>query len=233
MTNNRPLIGITTDLKDKYYGIEAAYSIRVAAAGGAPVLIPSNNRDKNTLREYSKRIDGLLIPGSRDMDPKYYNQKPHKKLNPMNEERTISEYIVVEESIKNNVPVLGICGGMQFINVFFGGSLYQDIKSLIPSALNHENGVTHEISIAKDSQLKTVFKKSKIKVNSYHHQAIKKVGKGLIVSAYSNDNLVEALESEGKSIIAVQWHPELTGDIYSKELFKHFINKALSMSRNN
>ena len=83
MPEYSPVIGITTDLKDKYYGIEATYSVRIASAGGIPLLIPSVHRNKKTLREYAKRIDGLLIPGSRDMDPKYYRQKPHKKLNPM------------------------------------------------------------------------------------------------------------------------------------------------------
>lgn len=228
----KPLIGITTDLRDKYYGIEAVYSDRVAAAGGLPILIPSVYKNKRTLREIAKQIDGLLIPGSRDMDPKYYRQKPHRKLNPMSEERTNAEFIVLEESVKNNVPVLGICGGMQFINVFFGGSLYQDIKSLIPSASNHEKGVMHKITILKHTVLHSIIGKSGIEVNSYHHQAIKKVGGGLVVSAHSGDKLPEALENDDKNIIAVQWHPELTMDDSSDKLFKYFIYSAATLSKN-
>jgi len=233
MPEYKPVIGITTDLIDKYYGIEATYSDSIASAGGIPLLIPSVYKNKRTLRQFAIHIDGLLIPGSRDMDPKYYRQKPHSKLNPMNGERTTAEFIVLEESVKNNVPVLGICGGMQFINVFFGGSLYQDIQSLMPAASSHEKGAIHKINILKGSLLETILGKSTIDVSSYHHQAIKKVGSGLVVSARSGDNIIEALENQDNNIIAVQWHPELTRDVYSDKLFKYFISRAASLSDSN
>ena len=226
MPAKSPLIGITTDYRDKYFGIEATYSASVASFGGIPFLIPSLYRNKRTLRELTGNIDGLLIPGSRDMDPEYYGQKPGGKLNPMSIERTKTEFIVLEESIRNKVPVLGICGGMQFINVFFGGSLYQDIKSLIPAALNHEKGAKHSISILKNSVLGSVIGIPRIEVNSFHHQAVKKIGRGLTASAHSGDKIVEALESRDNNILAVQWHPELRSDSYSEKLFSYFIGKA-------
>lgn len=233
MPARSPVIGITTDFRDKYFGIEATYSGSVASSGGIPFLIPSLYRNKKTLRELIKNIDGLLIPGSRDMDPEYYGQKPHEKLKPMSAERTKTEYIVLEESLRNNVPVLGICGGMQFINVFFGGSLYQDIKSIIPGALNHEKGAKHKISILKGSVLGSVIGKRRIEVNSFHHQAVKKVGRELTASAYTGDKIVEALESRVNNILAVQWHPELGRDSYSHKLFRYFIGKASAYRSDN
>ncbi len=222
---SRPVIGITTDYKDKYFGIEKTYSASIAKHGGLPVLIPSLS-SKRTLSELINNIDGLLIPGSRDMDPKHYRQKPHKKLNPMNHQRTFSEYIILEQTLKNNIPVFGICGGMQFINVYFGGSLYQDIQSLLPDALNHEKGVEHSVNIVNGTNLKKIIRRIRLKVNSYHHQAIKKVSKDLIISATSDDDIVEAIESEDGNVIAVQWHPELEKNQASARLFEDFIKKS-------
>jgi len=226
MNKNKPIIGITTDYKDKYYGIEKTYSEAIARHGGLPLLIPSLKNNKRALKELTKNINGLLIPGSRDMDPKHYNQKPHKKLNPMNKERTASEYIIVEESLKSGIPVMGICGGMQFINVFFGGTLYQDIESLLPEALNHEKGAIHSVEILSGTHLKKTIKKPQVKVSSYHHQAIKKIGKGLYISAKSKDNIVEGIESQDGTVLAVQWHPELENNQVSSNLFNYFIQKS-------
>ncbi|NIP37953.1 MAG: gamma-glutamyl-gamma-aminobutyrate hydrolase family protein [Candidatus Dadabacteria bacterium] len=221
----KPVIGITTDYKDKYYGIEKTYSTAIARHGGLPVLIPSLG-SKRTLRELISNIEGLLIPGSRDMDPKHYNQKPHKKLNPMSRQRTASEFIILEQSLKNDIPVFGICGGMQFINVFFGGTLYQDIQSLLPDASSHEKGAEHIVNIFSGTYLKKIIRKNKLKVNSYHHQAINKVSKDLTISARSDDNIVEAIESEDGALVAVQWHPELENSKASASLFECFINKS-------
>ena len=226
MSRKKPVIGITTDYKDKYYGIEKTYSAAIASRGGLPILIPSLNSNKKILKELISRIDGVLIPGSRDMDPKHYNQKPHKKLNPMSKERTASEYIIVEQSLKNNIPIFGICGGTQFINVFFGGSLYQDIESLLPNALSHEKGSVHSVNIINGTNLKKIVKKSQLKVRSYHHQAIKKIGKDLTICAKSDDGIIEGLESQNGMVLAVQWHPELKKNQISTNLFNYFIEKS-------
>jgi len=232
MSVKAPVIGITTDYKNKYFGIEAAYSKAIASAGGLPLLIPSLDKSKKILKQIVDRIDGLLIPGSRDMDPKHYRQTPHIKLNPMDRKRTNSEFIILEESLKSGIPVMGICGGMQFINVFYGGSLYQDIKSLLPDAINHEQGAIHQISIKNNTLLRKIIKKSKINVKSYHHQAIKKVGKGLKISAISKDKIVESLETDDRQIIAVQWHPDLEQNEESKNLFKFIVDRASTIRSN-
>ena len=226
MDKAKPLIGITTDFKDKNNSIEEVYSKAVARHGGLPVLIPTVENQTEYLESIVSRIDGLLIPGSRDMDPRYYKQVPHPKLNPMNEERTAAEYIVLESALEKKIPVLGICGGMQFINVFFGGSLYQDIQELIESPLIHEKGAVHPVEIEDNSHLLTIIHEKKFDVKSYHHQAVNDIGNGLKINAVSPDGIVEGLESEEHSLLAVQWHPELEESEISKNIFESFISKC-------
>lgn len=219
----KPLIGITTDFKDKHNSIEEVYSKAVVKYGGLPVLIPTVEDSTDFLASIISRIDGLLLPGSRDMDPKHYNEMPHPKLNPMNEERTAAEYTVLESALDKKLPVLGICGGMQFINVYFGGSLHQDIQDLVENPLIHEKGAVHPVKIDKDSSLFRIVNKKEFIVNSYHHQAVNKIGTGLHASAHTSDGIVECLESDKYSLIAVQWHPELEESDISKKIFESFL----------
>jgi putative glutamine amidotransferase len=226
MNKSKPLIGITTDIKDGNFQIESKYALAVADAGGLPVLLPSIPEKIGLLEEVFLEIDGLLLPGSRDMDPKFYDEEPHPKLRPMSLERTESEIKALENAIRKKLPVLGICGGMQLINVFFGGSLYQDISSQLPSALCHENGFEHEIHLLGGTKLRAIVNNETFISRSYHHQSIKVLGNGLRVCAKSPDDVIEGVESIESFVVGIQWHAELESSEISKRIFTAFIDEC-------
>ena len=227
MREKKPVIGITTDLKDGHFVIEDKYAHAVIKAGGIPVLIPSITGNDELITETMSVVDGLLLPGSRDMDPKFYGEEPHPKIRPMSIERTETEFCVLSEAIESEKPVLGICGGMQLMNVFFGGSLYQDIYEYLTEAIPHEKGAEHKIDVTGGSLLEEITGQKSFPVKSYHHQSVNRVGGGLRVSAVTSDGVVEGIESEsGAFVLGVQWHPELEDTEVSKSIFTKFIDEA-------
>ncbi len=225
----KPIIGITTDIKsdakeEESFVIEKTYARAIANAGGIPILLPCLSENGSLLNDALGKIDGLLLPGSRDMDPRFYNEEPHPKLKPMRLERTESEMTLLEGALRRDMPVLGICGGMQLINVFFGGSLYQDIPSLIPKALPHEKGSVHEILVEDGTLLKGITKEKSFPTKSYHHQSVKALGRGLRISAKCPDGVVEGIEASDSFILGIQWHPEREDTEISNRIFTAFID---------
>ena len=168
------------------------------------------------IKEVTKICDGLIVIGSAiDINPKNYDEQPIAKIHKMTEEIDTLDFTIIKAFNNVNKPILGICRGIQAINVYFGGSLYQDIP-------NHKlpKEERHSVKLEKDSLLYGCYNTEKIQINSLHHQAIKKVAKGFKIVAKSEDGIVEGIEN--KNIIAVQWHPEYMMDI---KFFEYFINK--------
>ena len=199
---------------------------------------------ENKIDEYCKKIDGLLLTGGADIDPKFYNEEILFENVSINNKRYAFELKFIQHFLKTKKPILGICAGMQSINVSLGGSLYQDIKMQIPeSTINHRNlenskneecavrfvGNSHNINIAKGTLAFDIFQTEEISINSLHHQAIKKLGNNLIVSSVAEDGVIESIEIDQKNhpfCVGVQWHPELLveTDASSKALFTKFIS---------
>jgi putative glutamine amidotransferase len=195
-------------------------------------------------REYIKaaieNLDGILLPGSdTDVDPLRFGEEPHTKLKKIIFEKEETDLMILEEAEKIGLPVLGICFGMQVLNVSRGGNLIQDIDSQIENPVKHEQGVplernSHSIDIEENSRLMRLITNvegaKKVKVNSHHHQAVREVGKNLRATAWAKDGVIECLEDEraGRFVFAVQWHPELSWktDELSANIFKKFVKAA-------
>lgn len=214
-----PVIGITTDIEGEYLRIKHHYCGAVTSAGGVPLLIPVTGCPT----DYADRIGGLLISGGDDLDPFYYNEEAGAEVTVVPRQRSDFEFALLRIIISLGKPVLGICYGMQLINVFFGGSLYQDLNSQALVAIDHGNDY-HIIVITENRFLK----EGRFSVNSTHHQAVKRLGNGLYSFAYSKDNLIEAyFKKDYPFLVGVQWHPErLPDDWLSGCLFRSFIGAA-------
>ena len=236
------LIGITADLSEATQHRSAAhqestiflpqrYCREVEKAGGVPIVLPFT-RSRALLRRLIGRLDGLLISGGNfDIHPSYYGERPIKEIGAIKEERTEFELEMTDLALKRDLPVLGICGGAQAINVALGGSLYQDIATQAPHADQHEQGERkeiggHKVIIARGTRLEKILQRRTVEVNTTHHQAVKDVGKGLVVNATAEDGLIEGIESQRHSfVLGVQWHPEVLAPrcVPQRRIFSCFV----------
>jgi len=216
----KPIIGITTDIKGEYVKMKHHYADVITQAGGSPVLIPPSSHP----RDYAQSINGLIIPGGADLDPQYYHEIASPTVKPVPKKRSDFEIGLLKEVVKYRKPVIGICYGMQLINVAFGGTLFQDINSQLPVEINHKKGY-HIIVIAENRFLR----RGRFSVNSTHHQAVKKLGSGLKAFAFSADNIVEAFcHDKLPYLVGVQWHPErLPDNKLSVMLFDSFVKASI------
>jgi putative glutamine amidotransferase len=230
----KPIIAIPSDILSLPGQRERAFAYltyveAVKRAGAVPVLIPPQPENAEVLLE---AVDGVLLAGGFDCDPSLYGEERHETLEPMDPRRQANEFAIVRAAYARDIPTLGICLGMQMMNVAAGGSLVQDIDSAIETEIRHaskpENRGRHDVLIDASSRLATMVPALELNVNSSHHQAVGRVGEGLRVTAHAPDKVVEAIEDPRKPFfIGVQWHPEdMGGEGSAETLFGAFIEAA-------
>jgi putative glutamine amidotransferase len=237
MNEQRPRIGITMriELETNRFYLSRYYSEAVEAAGGLPVNIPLIPR-ADYVAGVMDSLDGVLLPGSdSDMDPLRYGQQPHQQLGFVHPLKDETDLLVLAEIEKRRLPLFAICYGIQSLNVSRGGTLIQDIRSQVPNAMKHEQGVprdrhSHRVRILEDSLLGKLAGGEDAPVNSHHHQAVETLGRELVATAWATDGIVEAVEDPrgDRFVLGVQWHPELgwEQDELSRALFDRFVAEA-------
>lgn len=234
----KPIIGVSGSViieeKGLLLGIERAYVNNdylssVEKAGGIPIILPVVDEEE-TIKRYIDMVDGLILSGGHDVNSILYGQEPMGKLTKVWPKRDKFDGLLIKYALKANKPILGICRGMQIINVVFGGSLYQDMSYMETDYLKHQQETnisvpTHTINVEKGSVLHQMLGDN-VLVNTLHHQAIKDLGHGFTISARSADGIIEAIENMGDNfIMGLQFHPEmLTSEYdYALNIFKKFI----------
>jgi len=239
----RPIIGIipnfkehSNDLRRSVFELCTPYTEAIGYSGGLPIIIPYDPNYDKILQEYTELINGLLIIGSgSDIDPAHYGEQTEEFTTKPNKRRTRFELDMLKAFLPLNKPILGICHGCQLINVAFGGSLIQHISTQT-DFLSHTSDdlvISHKVEIKRDSKLWAIFHpttthtKQYITTNSFHHQALKVLGKNLIAAAHAEDGIIEAIELKNHPFcIGVQWHPELSQDS-NAALFAKFIHTSV------
>ncbi len=240
-----PIIGITLDdgpsnlgySNFAWYAIRKNYSDSIYKAGGIPFFISSESR---LIKNYLEVIHGLMITGGDfDIDPKLYGEKINSSKISLKKERTNFEFEITKYAIDKNLPLLGICGGQQLLNIVLGGTLVQHIPDFIETNIDHEqtnprNEGSHLVKINKGTKLNKIVKDTKMFVNSAHHQAVKELGKKLIVNAQSCDNIIEGFESVDLDFyLGIQWHPEFLIDQGDLKIFESFVSHAKKYKKHN
>ncbi len=240
----KPLIGVTPDFNagdrkdmggtEPTYFLRALYPKAVAAAGGIPLMLPLLST-RAAWRQMVSHVQGLLVTGSgSDLAPAFYGETQRHAFQRMSHERAVFELGIAAEAYRAHVPMLGICGGMQSMNVALGGTLYQDIRAQLHTPIEHRpthsaTRTAHPVHIAPHSLLRRITGKARIDVNSSHHQSVKTVAPTLIQTAVAPDGVIEAIEAPDRVfVLGVQWHPEylLDRDPVHKRLLSALIRAA-------
>jgi putative glutamine amidotransferase len=240
LASRRPLIGIPSATYEPpstpgwpLYRYNGNYTHALAAAGGAPVAIPLDLPDE-ALRTIFERLDGLCLAGGDDVDPAFYAEERHPLLRRVDPARDLTELTLTRWALEADLPVLGICRGIQLLNVAAGGSLYQDVAAQHEGALCHDyrladspwERATQRLRLAPGCRLAGALAGSDLSVNSFHHQAVKMTAPGLQPVAWTEDGLIEGIEAvRQRFAVGVQWHPEgmYDSDAHARHLFAAFV----------
>jgi putative glutamine amidotransferase len=245
----KPIIGVTPDFnagdrkewggREPTYFLRARYIRAVEELGGIPLVLPLH-ADRATRRQLLQQLDGLLLTGSGpDLPPSLYGERQRYPFSTVSERRMSFELDIVRLAKQADLPLLGICGGMQAMNVACGGSLIQDIPAQISKPLQHRQqtpatNLSHTIRVAPGSLLRRIVRSVSMRVNSSHHQSVNVVAPSLIASAQASDGIVEAIESPAhRFFLGIQWHPEFLFDRYPlhRRLFEAFLRAARATDR--
>lgn len=222
----RPLIGITTSDSDSgtHIQLRMDYHQSVEDAGAQPVLLWRCG--EAAAEGLAQRLDGLILAGGGDMDPARYGQTRHEKTELVSSGRDDTELWLTRAFLEAGKPVLGICRGIQTLNVALGGDSIQDLPQM--RGVKHAN-VRHEITWPEESFLSAIFPYGKIEVNSFHHQAVGRLGAGLQCAARAADGTIEAVSDGGRNLFGVQWHPEKEGGAGQPmaPLFRYFVAQCI------
>lgn len=203
------------------------YIDAIEKSDAEPVLLPLIENEEDA-EEALDDVDALVLTGGEDIDPSYYDEEPDENLEDVNEERDTSDFLLLDEALDEDLPVLATCRGMQVLNVSCGGSLYQDIPTQYDTDILHRSKDQvefewHNINIERGSLLAGIMSDGDLKVNSWHHQGVKDLGQGLKVVAVADDGMIEAIEKEDETfVLGVQFHPEWHIDYGDKEFLAFF-----------
>ncbi len=231
----KPLIGITAEVdEEKRTRIKHAYITAIEDTGGIPLVLPYTENEES-LANLVSLCDGFVFSGGADIDPAYFGEEKKPTCGAIQEHRDRFELALLSRVIAAKKPILAICRGMQVINVALGGSLYQDVPTEYETALSHKqsapvNPPWHDVFVLDKTVLRDLAKKERITGNSFHHQAIKSLGRDLSITATAEDGIVEAYTYHGDFYLrGYQWHPErlYAFDADNRRLFEEFIEACI------
>lgn len=237
-TAKAPIIGIPTAWDTGYDLVSKDYTQSIFRAGGIPLVIPLST-NATEIAQIVERVDGILLPGGEDVDPILFGEEPIPALGEVIPERDEFEFLVLAEAEKRELPVMGVCRGVQVLNVFYNGTLWQDIGSqaydgsvqrVKHSQSAAKKDVTHTISLLEGTNMQKLLGKTKTRVNSFHHQAIHDVAPGFTYTAIANDGIIEGIEKKDRpNVFGIQWHPEGMVRLGMDEflpLFKYLVDES-------
>jgi putative glutamine amidotransferase len=230
--------GVSADIPPSWV-MSQRYIRALTAVGALPWMIPLVGDEPETLRGIYDELDGVFLPGGADIDPANYGEERHARCDKGDPARDEVELALVRWALVDRKPVLGVCRGLQLVNLAAGGTLYQDLGEQMPGSVKHDyfpfggrysrDYLAHDVNVAENSKLAEIYGSGALKVNSMHHQGVRRLGDRLIASAVAPDGLVEGIESaDDFYLVAVQWHPEVLVDNCprTRRLFESFIEAA-------